>query len=217
MDKDLKSATASIKAIIGNPIQQMFRDIETTAEKYNLEHPDMYNFQRISGAARARWADRFGNQLKNDVRRLAEHTPPKTSRILKAALLERPSTYRQMLNILAPVLMEVGRRLNDGVLVSIARSWVEGDSTLDRYVASLKDDGVDISPKAEKKRSLVGSQNQQADSLVSEVIASLPKQFRHQVRTKVARSENKLLTLQQEMERIGYGSQSASSIEGDES
>lgn len=205
-NKDLDSAVGSIRAIIGNPIHQMYRDIKVTAEKYSRDHPDMYNFQRIAGAAKSRWVDKFGNQLKNDIRKMAENVPPKSGRILKDALLKRPATYKQFMLEFIPALAEVGRKINDGSLVSIAKAWTAGERDLQDYIESLIDDGVDIrseKPAEPKKQNLVGGQNQQAEKLINDVINRIPKQYQHQVRMKVAKSENKLVTLQQELQKLG--------------
>lgn len=202
---DAKTSINAIKAIIGNPIQLLYREIRLTAEKYSLNHPDMYNFARIAGAAKSRWLDKFGNQLKIDIRKLVEVLPPKSARILKDALMKRPSNYKEFMLVFIPALVEVGRKINDASLVSLANSWTKAERDYKEYIESLIDDGIDVNvPTSEpKKPNLTGNQNQQAEALINDVINRLPEKYKHQVRTKIAKSENKLLTLQQELSKLG--------------
>jgi hypothetical protein len=90
-------------------------------------------------------------------------------------------------------------------MVARAQAWIKQREAYKALLKELADSFKEPKhePEREKKTKdpQVGQQSQQIEKIVNDVLAKLPKEVQHSVRTSIARADNKLMALKQELDK----------------
>lgn len=210
---------------IASPIQQLYRNLDDLADKL-YSQGKMSSFDFVAGSAKSRWVEKF---IKGEARergrakeigilphlRSLAKNYPESAEKLKLLLQNWDGKFNQLEAGLTIALIELGEAIDNNSLVTHARAWQKKAQELRNKVADLKDreeysttPSPEENPVARKRslqrraeKALQGEQRQQAEQIMSAVLAELPRQERHAIRQAVIGKSNPLQALKAELEK----------------
>ncbi len=208
------SVESSIKGIVAlaDSIGQTYKSMTSLAEKWYHDRGEFGpGFNMILGGRGYQWVEsHYIDRMKRDLHDLAAQTP-KHSAALKQ-FLEQTVGYDTKLSFsiisseLPSILNTLGNSIGSRQLVMFAQYWIGQRDTYRKVFDKLRSSGEEPSApaaKQPKQPSVVGAQNAQVDSVVNNILATLPSKISGDVRNAIARSPNKLLALQSELSKRG--------------
>ena len=202
------SPEATIKAIvadIGHPVSAVYSQLSTMADKFVANKGNLKGFNMIAGGVGSRWYDQFYfNRLQRELYDLVKYYP-RHSEVLKQFLSNRPETFSVISRELPETLVQFANKINNKDLTRAASRWIEVRKQYIRTLNQLEADAVegndDDEPRPLTQPNVTGQQASQAEQIVADVLRRLPKNVAGDIRNAIARSPNKLLALQQELQR----------------
>lgn len=222
---ELSSSIKNVNVHIGNIIGMVYGQLEqmahsfgtrTNATKFGKGHSyKMIGFKKLDSSVKARWFHAYGNSFKAELYSLAEQSGPRGKELMKFLFdpISGPieSKGKNFFDSgLAEILRDLGRSLDSPEMVRKAEKWIEADDKLNDLLEKLEaelekqsgnvaDEPVTSAPSKPKAPSATGQQKSQAEDIVNQVLSRLPRDIAHDIRTKISRSDNKLMALQQEL------------------
>lgn len=210
-----KSTISAIVADIGNPIESVYGILRNMAVKFHDSKGDLKGFGMMAAGVGARWYNNFYfNRLQNELYDLVKHAPKRT-RTLKDFLngeevkgeIELPKKFSKISGELPEILEEIGNNIGSPELTRAATRWKNLRKDYEAFIKDLLEDDSDVVAKPKNPKSTIGGQqNQQAHSIVDTILKKLSPKIAGDIRNSIARSPNKLLSLQQELSRRGIDS-----------
>lgn len=209
-----KSTVVSIVADIGNPIESVYRVLRNMAEKFYENKGDLKGFGLMAAGVGAKWYNTFYfNKLQSELYDLVKLVPKRT-RELKDFLsgeevkgeLELPKRFSKIARELPEILEQIGRNIDAPDLTRAALRWKNLRDDFERFLKDLEsqDDDMPVINRPQKVKSgVAGQQNQQAENIVNAILKKISPRIAGDIRNIISRSPNKLIALQQELERRG--------------
>jgi hypothetical protein len=224
---ELSSSIKNVNVHIGNIIGMVYNQLETMAQsfgsktnaiKFNPNNPNAYSmkgFKKLIGSVKARWFHAYGNNFKAELYSLADQSGGKGKELKN--FLFNPETGPniskggELLNTeLAKILIKLGNAIDSPEMTKKAQQWIIADDKLKKLIVELEaelekqgGDTVDepVEPKQDKPKApnTTSQQKSQAEIVVNQVLDRLPRDIAHAIRMKIAKSDNKLMALQQEL------------------
>ena len=202
---EIKSTLSAILNDIGEPVQLLYSTMKNMAEKYVENNGELKGFGMIAGGAARRWYDQFYfNKLGKELRHLTQQAPNHSAQ-LNDFLSSVPGNFSKIADELPEILMSMGKRMKNKELEEKAAAWIKTRNQYFSYLGTLEDqednddDSSSIRAKEKDSKAAVGSQSNQAEQIVADILRSLPGNVAGDIRNAIARSPNKLLALQQEL------------------
>ena len=203
----LKSITTN-----GEPITQLYGKLKAMAKRWVENNGSLKGFHRNAAGQSAQWFHNFYfDKLQADLYALAKQAPRYAVPLidyLKDASEDRESriTFTEISRSLPPILFKIGKQMGDHSLTQFAYSWNSRREEYESYLAKLEaeaDMGDEYDEPAVKpeKSKVPGQQNAQAEQIVNDILAKLPKKVAGDIRNAIARAPNKLQALQQELSK----------------
>jgi len=209
---ELKSSIAAVNSDIGNPITQIYDAQERMARKWASTQISMNGFQMMSASIGSRWYHQQGRQLVGHLKDLALQAGKNAAgQSLYRFMGTIPSRWKDIEGSVPELLLDLGKRLKNELMVRNATKWIEQREAYYDLLEELKDSfkNHDDEPSDKKskapddKKIQLGKQNAEVERIVNSVIERLPKDLQHGIRHALARSDNKLLALKQQLEKRG--------------
>ena len=201
------SPEATIKAIIadiGHPVSAVYSQLANMADKFVASKGNLKGFNMIAGGVGSRWYNQFYfNRLQRELYDLVKYYP-RHSEILKQFLSNRPETFGAISRELPETLVQFANKINNKDLARAASRWIEVRKQYVRTLNQLEadaEDEEDEEPTQPAQPNVTGQQASQAEQIVADVLRRLPRNIAGDIRNAIARSPNKLLALQQELQR----------------
>ena len=201
----LKSITTN-----GEPITQLYGKLKAMAKRWVENNGSLKGFHRNAAGQSAQWFHNFYfDKLQADLYALTKQAPRYAAPLinyLKDASEDRESriTFTEISRSLPPILFKIGKQIGDHSLTQFAYSWNSRREEYESYLAKLEaeadmDDEYDEPAVKPEKSKVPGQQNAQAEQIVNNILAKLPKKVAGDIRNAIARAPNKLQALQQEL------------------
>ena len=206
------SLPSTLKSIAtnGEPITQLYGKLQAMAKRWVDNNGSLKGFHRNAAGQSAQWFNNFYfNKLQADLYALTKQAPRHAAPLimfLKDASEDRESriNFTEISRSLPPILFRMGKKINDESLARFAASWDSRRKEYESYLADLEsqaDDEDDFDEPVVKpeKSKMPGQQNAQAEQIVNDILAKLPKKVAGDIRNAIARAPNKLQALHQEL------------------
>lgn len=201
----LETTLTALASDIGDPIQTHYQTLTRMREKFFAEHGTLKGFGFVAGNVGRRWFDTYYfNRISRELRDLVRYAPQQTQE-LQEFLRHIPSSFDQIVD-LPEILVTIGVRLKSEKLVHSARAWIRARQTFAKNKAAVTDDGRPTreydAPSADSiatKR----TQMSQADQVVADVLAGLPRNMVWEIKAAIEKKPNKLQALQFELQKRG--------------
>jgi len=206
------SLPSTLKSIAtnGEPITQLYGKLKAMAKRWVENNGSLKGFHRNAAGQSAQWFHNFYfNKLQADLYALTKQAPRHAAPLLnylKDASEDRESriTFTEISRSLPPILFKMGKQIGDHSLTQFAYSWNSRREEYESYLVKLEaeadmDNGYDDLAVKPEKNKVPGQQNAQAEQIVNDILAKLPKKIAGEVRNAIARAPNKLQALQQEL------------------
>lgn len=207
----------SITDEIGTPIADLYERLshamKRAADMNGLdEHGRIVGKGLIIGGEGARWADsRYIPRLEKELYALAKQS--KAAEPLRQYLVNNTKkNFTNLASNLPRILAEIAKKIGAGSMYENAMQWQKMQADFDEYVEQLTQEAAeygtsgydDAAPKPEKGPNPIAGQNVAVEAIINDVL-SRPEVRRYagEIRNVLARSDNKLATLQQELARRG--------------
>jgi hypothetical protein len=201
----LKSITTN-----GEPITQLYGKLKAMAKRWVENNGSLKGFHRNAAGQSAQWFHNFYfDKLQADLYALSKQAPRYAVPLinyLKDASEDRESriTFTEISRSLPPILFKMGKQMGDHSLTQFAYSWNSRREEYESYLVKLEaeadmDDEYDEPEVKPEKSKVPGQQNAQAEQIVNDILAKLPKKVAGDIRNAIARAPNKLQALQQEL------------------
>ena len=220
------SVDSSLKIVIndiGEPITAVYDKLKFMAKRYVHDHGELNRgWKMVEMGEGARWVQNMYNaQLKGALYALTKYIPKRTGDLQQFLAgrevngeIEMKRSFNNISNELPEILAKVGNYIESPELSNAARRWMQNKTEYENYLSSLEDDDDDYdtpSVKPEKSK-LPGQQNAQADQIVNDILKKLPSKVAGDIRNAIARTPNKLQSLQSELQKRGVSVPMAESI-----
>lgn len=214
---DIRSTIMSITDEIGTPIADLYERLshamKRAADMNGLDsHGRIVGQGLIIGGEGSRWAENhYIPKLEKELYALAKQT--KAAEPLRQYLVNNTKkNFTNLATNLPPILMGIAKKINAKSLYDNAEQWQKMRIEFEQYVTELAQDADeygetgydDSAPRPEKGPNPIAGQNVAAETIINDVL-NKPEVRRHagEIRNILARSDNKLATLQQELSRRG--------------
>jgi len=208
------SLPSTLKSIAtnGEPITQLYGKLKAMAKRWVENNGSLKGFHRNAAGQSAQWFHNFYfDKLQADLYALSKQAPRYAAPLinyLKDASEDRESriTFTEISRSLPPILFKMGKQMGDQSLTQFAYSWNSRREEYESYLANLEadadmDDEYDEPEVKPEKSKVPGQQNAQAEQIVNDILAKLPKKVAGDIRNAIARAPNKLQALQQELSK----------------
>ena len=214
---ELDSTLKRISHDTGSQIAQLYKELEHTARSYvnkNMGDDPTTIFKKLKfilGQPKGKYMQGvYVLKLEKDLYHLCEYAPHATSR-LKALLREFWSdpefkkSFNNLESLLPEILLEIGQQLKANQLIYNAKEWISSRERLYNLLDKLNKQAneafdTDIPQTAPKSKS-TGGQYNQVETIVNDVLKSLNPKVANEIRSAIARSDNKLAALQAELQK----------------
>lgn len=201
------SKDASIKHIVDiltTQLPQLYTTLSRMAENFMDSHGELGNkFKFISGGQRSRWFHQiFFPYMKPALYNLSKYVNKNDANELRE--LAGVKGMAPIESNLLDLLYEIGKHINNKSLIDAAQS---AKSARERYYAvydrlekeNEEDDSGYQDPPVPKEQNPISKQNATVDSIINDALSRINKRDAGEIRNILAKSANKLATLQQEL------------------
>lgn len=206
-DISSNEATRNIADILTTQLPDLYRKLSKMAENYADNHGEIdKGFRFIAGGQRAAWYnDVFFKHLKPSLYTLTKKLHPSVTADLKEFLnnMIEIKSMAAIENQLPDILIDIGRATKNKQITDAAVSAKSAYEGYLKYIEKLNS-GADEEPAAkqkEKQPNIVSAQNTEVERIVNDVLSRIDRNSAGEIRNVLARSDNKLATLQQELSR----------------
>jgi hypothetical protein len=212
------SFESSIKIVVDiltTELPELYRRLGKMAENYSSNHGEIdKGFNFIAGGIKSTWYnDVVIKSLRPSLYNLLKHTP-KQHRHLLDVFLNATIGQGSMSSIehsLIPALGKLGVALKSQKLQqasSAAKNSVNNFYNLierlnNEYYNSDVDGDIDSENDVPAEPNVIGQQNIAVDGIINDVLSRIDRRVAGEIRNAIARSDNKLAALQQELRRRG--------------
>jgi hypothetical protein len=213
-DVSKEAATRNITDILSTELPVIFNKLEKMATDFEYNNGSIGDednnnpkkFAFIMGGQKSQWYKTvYETQMKVALYSLMKYLPKGLKKELSDYLDIMPGGFRQFQDILIPLLARAGQELNNKSLSNgahAAQAAIKKFNTLVSKLSVEEPSGYDT-PKQPKKANPIAGQNQSAEGIINDVLGRIDKKHAGEIRNIVARSDNKLMTLQQELSKRG--------------
>ena len=212
---EANSLEGTVKTITdhGKYIAQVFEQLKAMAKRYVDGRGDLKGFAMVAGGVGSRWFnDFYFNKLQAELYALTKQAPKYSQALiyfLKDASEDREHkiSFNEISKQLPTILFNMGHKMKSGALTQFADNWGNRYHEYKNYLTKIEveagydDDEFDEPKVKAPKSNAIGKQNTQVDQIINSVLAKLPKNVAGDVRNAIARSDNKLQALHQELQK----------------
>jgi hypothetical protein len=212
---EANSLEGTVKTITdhGKYIAQVFEQLKAMAKRYVDGRGDLKGFSMVAGGVGSRWFnDFYFNKLQAELYALTKQAPKYSQALiyfLKDASEDREHkiSFNEISKQLPTILFNMGHKMKSGALTQFADNWGNRYHEYKNYLTKIEveagydDDEFDEPKVKAPKSNAIGKQNTQVDQIINSVLAKLPKNVAGDVRNAIARSDNKLQALHQELQK----------------
>ena len=212
---EANSLEGTVKTIAdhGKYIAQVFEQLKAMAKRYVDGRGDLKGFAMVAGGVGSRWFnDFYFNKLQAELYALTKQAPKHSQALiyfLKDASEDREHkiSFNEISKQLPTILFNMGHKMKSGALTQFADNWGNRYHEYKNYLSKIEveagydNDDFDEPKVKAPKSDTMGKQNVQVDQIVSSVLAKLPKKVAGDIRNAIARSDNKLQALHQELKK----------------
>jgi hypothetical protein len=220
------SVESALKIVINDisePITAVYDKLKFMAKRYVHDHGELNRgWKMVEMGEGARWVQNMYNaQLKGALYALIKYNPKRTGDLQQFLAgrevngeIEMKRSFNNISSELPEILAKVGNYIESPELSRAARRWIQNKTEYENYLSSLEDDEDDYDAPLVKpeKSKLPGQQNAQADQIVNNILKKLPNKVAGDIRNAIARTPNKLQSLQAELQKRGVSVPMAESI-----
>ena len=218
----LSSTVKSVTSEIGNPITQIFDQMESAVYNFHANRGTIKGIGLILGGIGGRWYhSNYSNNLETELHHLAQQAGYKGND-LKSFLRHGLKGFGEISSSLTSILAKLGNDIGVKELTRNARAWSQQRSDFLTFMHSFKeaDDDTDTItrrgkgkpiiidpdnpapvPVARSNPAVVSQQSAQVDKIISNVLSNLPSGVAGDIRKAIARSDNKMKALMAELNR----------------
>lgn len=209
------SIDSSIKIIVDiltTELPNIYRALSRLAENYVNNHGEIdKGFNFIAGGAKSKWYhDVFFKQLKPALYKLCESLPNNSKNELKLFLnsMTDAGSFNRIEHELIGILDNISRNIKNQKLAGAVSSAQHTIQKYHSFVAKLGDENDDDEPTATptKQPNIIGQQNASVEAIINDVLSRIDRSQAGEIRNILARSDNKLATLQRELAARGIHS-----------
>jgi hypothetical protein len=198
----------TIRSIVSdlNSIPMLYNALRDLMQNYYDSHGKLdQGFGIVSGGPKSRWMDTVYNKsLRHQLNHLCKLAPKNTAN-LKQFMNRLSSKFGSIEEEVPYLLEELGSALHSQDLLRSTKRWI---SEIDKFVelkaklvALGKAENNAPQAKPEKtKDTATGQQNSQVEHIIADVLSRLPSKVAAEIRTAIARKDNKLQALQAEIQ-----------------
>jgi hypothetical protein len=208
------STNASVKVIadiLTTELPSLYRRLSSLAENFARNHGELgKGFNFVSGGPKSEWYKTvFFTNFRPALYTYAKSLPPQHRKLLDSFLSQTVGTgsFNSVQDYLIDFLHNVGNATGNKKIEAAALAAKHARDAYEKLCNKLDSGDPEDSgfgePPAPKTPSAIGGQNATADALVSSVLAGLDRQVAGEIRTAIARSDNKIQALQAELRRRG--------------
>ena len=214
---DLRSTLLNIADDIGTGVSLVYNKIkaslQTSADMNGLdENGKIRGIGLILGGEGSRWLNStYYPKLEKELQALIKQSPNNSKELREFLLNTEKKTFSVLSNNLPRILMDLAKKLNNTSIYNNAKQWYNMQIDLHKFIdmlisdtdayGSKDDEPVDALPN------VIGQQNANVESIINDVLRRINKNQAGEIRNILARSNNKLMTLQQELTRRGISPQ----------
>ena len=200
----LPTTLTALASDVGDPIQTHYQNLTRLREKFFAERGTLKGFGFVAGNVGRRWFDTYYfNRISRELRDLVRYAPQQT-RELQDFLQHIPSSFDQIVD-LPEILVTIGVRLKHEQLIHNARAWIRARQTFSKNKPSDNDTRPTRDYDAPSADSIATKRNQmsQADQVVADILAGLPRNQVWEIKAAIEKKPNKLQALQWELQKRG--------------
>jgi hypothetical protein len=204
------STDASLKIIIDiltTELPGIYRTLSRLAENYFDSHGELgKGYRFISGGAKSKWYhDIFFKQLKPALYKLLENLPRNSKIELKEFLssMTEEGSFNRIQNELIRILDNISKDITNQKLSSAVSSARHTIRNYESYLLKLESDEDEPISKSPKAPNVIGQQNTSVEQIINDVLSRIDRNQAGEIRNILARSDNKLATLQRELASRG--------------
>lgn len=208
------SAVKNVTDILTTQLPILYRRLGQMAEQFEYNngpigdeaHKNPQKFKFIIGSQKSQWYNSvFFEQLKPSLYKLLQTLPKQLGQEL-GQFLNSDGKFSSIEESLIPILLKIGKTSGLTALANGATAAMDAKNSFDKKVHELWNDTTaqyDDDVPAAPKDNIVGQQNAAVNNIVNDVLSRLNRNVAGEIRNAIARSENKLQALQQELARRG--------------
>lgn len=211
-DTSTEASHRNINDVLTVELPALYRELTSFAERYHANHGSLgKGFQFVAGGPKSRWYQEvFIKKMRPALYNLAKSLP----RNVSGDLVEMLDTSiggksfgaieEKMLSSLERIASDTKNKALASAVQAAKNAQSKYQSTLSKLETMGDEDQEDeyAAPK-EKKPNVVSGQNVSAEAIINSVLSKIPKQHSGEIRNILAKSSNKLATLQQELNKRG--------------
>lgn len=212
---ELGSTVRTITNDIGTPIVDMYGRlkyaVQRAADNNGLdERGNIKGLGLIIGGETGRWVNSFYvNSLENELYDLVRYAPKYTAKLKQFLLTPDKKNFSTLSASLPAILKQIAESLKEKSLYNNANTWENAVDDFGNFISKVTAEAASYgetsydTKSAPATPSLSGQQNANIERIINDVLGRIDRRQAGEIRNILARSTNKLATLQQELTRRG--------------
>jgi hypothetical protein len=213
---ELGSTVRAITTDIGSPILDMYgrlrHVVQNAADSNGLDDKgNIRGLGLIVGGETGRWVNSaYVGKLENELFDLVRYAPKHTAELTQFLANPDKTTFKSLSTSLPTILKQVAKALNEKSLYNNAVAWEKAAEDFRNFISKVTaeadrygETGYDDVTTKPAKTNPHGQQNANVESIINDVLGRIDRGAAGDIRNVLAKSPNKLATLQQELARRG--------------
>ena len=213
---ELGSTVRTITNDIGTPILDLYGRlkyaVQRAADNNGLDAKgNIVGLGLIIGGETGRWINTaYINKLENELHDLVRYAPKQTAKLKQFLLTIDKKNFKTLSNSLPSILKQVATDLKEKSLYNNANAWEQAAEDFSIFISKATEEadrygetGYDNAPTTPATPNPHGQQNANVEGIINDVLGRIDRRQAGEIRNILARSANKLATLQQELTRRG--------------
>lgn len=207
-DVSREASLKTIADILSTELPELYRKLAKMAERYYESNGELgKGFRFVSGGQKTQWYHNvFEKYLKSSLYNLANHTK---SSELKEYLSKAVgnTSFSSIENVLFDLLGNIAKKNKIQSLLTAVSAAIHARDAYYKKLEDLEisdaDDYEEPAANTPPQPNPVGQQNATAEAIINDILSRIDRTNAGEIRQILARSENKLQTLQRELSRRG--------------
>lgn len=203
------SANASLKNIVDIltvQMPQLYHRLTIMAEKMHHNKGELgKGFNFVAGGQKNAWyQDVYFRSLKTSLYNFVKSLPVQHGVALKKFLGNEDRKFSDVEHNLLPILGNIAKSTKNSALLSAVNAAIHAKNRFENKCAELDSGAADeesgyIDQPPPREKGSISVQNQTVEAIINDVLKRVDKKQAGEIRNAIARSQNKLLALQQEL------------------
>jgi hypothetical protein len=209
----LASTARAITNDIGTPISDLFDRIKFSVRRLVdnnglADDGEINGLGLIVGGETGRWINTYWvGKLENELYDLVKYSPKYTSELKNFLMSDEKKNFSALTRNLPGILKDIAKKLGLKSLYENADTWEKSNESYQHFLRQIKKEAAEYGssaydspePAEVKEPDPVAKQNVAVEAIINDTLSRIDKKQAGEIRNILARSANKLQTLQAEL------------------